>query len=186
MELCSALTAALCFALACNLDTVLLAAACGSRGTAIPPGPSLVLAGVTTMITAVSLVLGDAVSGAFPAGTAERLGAVSLVCIGGWFLLDGMRTRDKDPGAERAAPGIAGWISLAAALAVNNAGAGMAAGAAGLSPAAAAAGNFAVTLAALPLGQRLGMGAAGRRLGQYAQPLSGALLAVLGAWRLLI
>ena len=46
MKLWTALTGAICFALACNLDTVLLAAAYGGRGLSISPGPSLVLAGV--------------------------------------------------------------------------------------------------------------------------------------------
>ena len=39
MKLWTALTGAICFALACNVDTVLLAAAYGGRGLSISQGP---------------------------------------------------------------------------------------------------------------------------------------------------
>ena len=73
-------------------------------------------------------------------------------------------------------------LSLAAALAVNNAGIGVAAGVSGIAPGWAALANFLVTLAALPLGRALGDKLAGRLLGKYALPLSGALLVLLGIW----
>ena len=73
-------------------------------------------------------------------------------------------------------------VSLAAALAVNNAGIGVAAGVSGIAPGWAALANFLVTLAALPLGRALGDKLAGRLLGKYALPLSGALLVLLGIW----
>ena len=74
-------------------------------------------------------------------------------------------------------------LALAAALAVNNAGAGMAAGAAGLSVPAAAGSNFLVTLLSLPLGRRLG--GIGGRWKALALPLSGVMLVALGAWEVL-
>ena len=185
MEFCSALFTALCFALACNLDTLLLAAAYGSRGLSISLTHSLVLAVVTTLITGLSLALGDAVTAVLPPETAEVLGGLALVGIGCWFLLDYLRGRGEEAEEGPTAPGLGGWVSLAAALAVNNAGVGVAAGAAGISTLAAVASNFLVTLIALPLGHRLGAGVAGRLLGRYALPLSGAMLAVLGLWEAL-
>ena len=186
MKLWTALTGAICFALACNFDTVLLAAAYGGRGLSISPGPSLVLAGVTTLITALSLLLGNAATAVLPPETAEVLGGLALVGIGCWFLLDYLRGRTEAAEEEPSSPGLAGWVSLAAALAVNNAGAGVAAGAAGIPTLAAAGSNFLGTRVALPLGHRLGCGAAERLLGRYALPLSGGLLVLLGAWEVLL
>ena len=100
---------------------------------------------------------------------------------GHWMLvlLDYLRGRTETAEEEPSSPGLAGWVSLAAALAVNNAGAGVAAGAAGIPTLAAAGSNFLVTLVALPWGHRLGCGAAERLLGRYALPLSGGLLVLL-------
>lgn len=173
---------ALCFALACNLDTVLLAAGYAARGLRVSPGHSLVLAGVTTLVTAFSLLLGEAASAVLPSGAAQALGGLALVAIGCWFLLDALRGAAQG-GALPEPPALAGWVALAAALAVNNAGAGMAAGAAGLSVSAAAGSNFLVTLLSLPLGRRLG--GIGGRWKALALPLSGVMLVALGAWEVL-
>ena len=107
-----------------------------------------------------------------------------LVGIGAWFVLDWLRRlgpAGEAEGENRAAT-LWGCVSLAAALAVNNAGIGVAAGVSGIAPGWAALANFLVTLAALPLGRALGDKLAGRLLGKYALPLSGALLVLLGIW----
>ena len=104
--------------------------------------------------------------------------------IGAWFVLDWLRRlgpAGEAEGENRAAT-LWGCVSLAAALAVNNAGIGVAAGVSGIAPGWAALANFLVTLAALPLGRALGDKLAGRLLGKYALPLSGALLVLLGIW----
>ena len=110
---------------------------------------------------------------------------MALIGIGFWFLLDWLRGRGGG-GAADAPAGLWGWVSLAAALAVNNAGIGVAAGVSGIHPLWAAACNFFMTLAALPLGRWLGCRVAGRLLGAYALPLSGALLVVLGVLEALL
>lgn len=180
MDILSGLAAALCFALACNLDTVLLAAGYGARGVHVTLAQSLVLAGVTTVVTAGSLFLGDAAAAVLPERGAQVLGGLALVGIGCWFLLDWLRGVVQGSPLPPP-PALTGWIALAAALAVNNAAAGVAAGAAGVSVLAAAGSNFLVTLLALPLGRRLG-GSAGRG---WALPLSGLLLVALGSWTVL-
>lgn len=180
MEWISTLAAALCFALACNLDTVLLAAGYGARGVKVNLRQSLVLAGVTTVVTAGSLLLGVGAARALPGRGAQVLGGLALVGIGCWFLLDWLRGVVQG-GTLPPPPGMAGWVALAAALAVNNAAAGVAAGAAGVPVYAGAACNFLVTLLALPLGRRLG-NAAGQG---WALPLSGLLLVVLGSFTVL-
>lgn len=185
MALFLTLGALLLFSLACNLDTVLLAMGYAARGIRVTPGQSVLVAAVTTGVTLFSLALGEAAACFLSPGRARTLGGLALVGIGFWFLLDWLRGKGGEDQAE--APGrLWGWVSLAAALAVNNAGIGAAAGVSGLPPLGAAVSNFAVTLAALPLGRRLGRGLVGRLLGRGALPLSGAMLAVLGLLEVLL
>ena len=187
MNWLSALTAAALFAAACNLDTVLLSAGFAARGVVLRRGYSLVIAALTTLITWLSLALGAGAAALLGGRTAQVLGGLVLAGMGAWFLLDWLRRPGPPPeGAEEAeeaeAAGLRGCVALAAALAVNNAGAGAAAGVSGISPGLAAAANLLATLGALPLGRTLGSRLAGRLLGKYALPLTGGLLILLGLW----
>ena len=187
MNWLSALTAAALFAAACNLDTVLLSAGFAARGVVLRRGYGLVIAALTTLITWLSLALGDRAAALLGGRTAQVLGGLVLAGMGAWFLLDWLRRPGPPPeGAEEAeeaeAAGLRGCVALAAALAVNNAGAGAAAGVSGISPGLAAAANLLATLGALPLGRMLGSRLAGRLLGKYALPLTGGLLILLGLW----
>lgn len=176
----------LLFALACNLDTVLLAAGCRLRGARLSPAEALVLAAVTTVITALALALGQRAARLLIPGLSEALGGLVLIGMGLWFLLDWLRRPVREDSVPPASPGPAAWISLAAALGVNNAGAGVAAGVSGVSPFWGGAVNFAVTFLSLGLGHWLGCRAEeGRLLKQWALPASGLLLVVLGAIELL-
>lgn len=170
---------ALLFALACNLDTLVLALGFGTRGTRPSLPGCLVLTGVTTAVTVLSLELGALGGDLLPPALAGRVGGLVLVGMGLWMLLDWLRTWEEPP---QAPPPEAGhYLSLAAALAFNNAGAGLAAGVTGVSPLWGGSANFAVTLLFLPLGLCLGHRLRGGRLAELALPLSGALLLLLGA-----
>lgn len=187
MNWLSALTAAALFAAACNLDTVLLSAGFAARGVVLRRGYGLVIAALTTLITWLSLALGAGAAALLGGRTAQVLGGLVLAGMGAWFLLDWLRRPGPPPeGAEEAeeaeAAGLRGCVALAAALAVNNAGAGAAAGVSGISPGLAAAANLLATLGALPLGRMLGSRLAGRLLGKCALPLTGGLLILLGLW----
>ena len=187
MNWLSALTAAALFAAACNLDTVLLSAGFAARGVVLRRGYGLVIAALTTLITWLSLALGAGAAALLGGRTAQVLGGLVLAGMGAWFLLDWLRRPGPPPeGAEEAeeaeAAGLRGCVALAAALAVNNAGAGAAAGVSGISPGLAAAANLLATLGALPLGRMLSSRLAGRLLGKYALPLTGGLLILLGLW----
>ena len=187
MNWLSALTAAALFAAACNLDTVLLSAGFAARGVVLRRGYGLVIAALTTLITWLSLALGAGAAALLGGRTAQVLGGLVLAGMGAWFLLDWLRRPGPPPeGAEEAeeaeAAGLRGCVALAAALAVNNAGAGAAAGVSGISPGLAAAANLLATLGALPLGRMLGSRLAGQLLGKYALPLTGGLLILLGLW----
>ena len=185
MELLVSLLTALLFSMACNLDTVLLSMGYAARGARLPAAGALVIAAVTTFVTWLSLLLGDWAARLLPAGAPELLGALVLVGMGAWFLLDALRSLGRAEAPPALPRSLWACVSLAAALAVNNAGVGAAAGVSGLNPHWAALGNFLATLAALALGYRLGAGPAGRLLGKYALPLSGLLLILLGVWEML-
>ena len=187
MNWLSALTAAALVAAACNRDTVLLSAGFAARGVVLRRGYGLVIAALTTLITWLSRALGAGAAALLGGRTAQVLGGLVLAGMGAWFLLDWLRRPGPPPeGAEEAeeaeAAGLRGCVALAAALAVNNAGAGAAAGVSGISPGLAAAANLLATLGALPLGRMLGSRLAGRLLGKYALPLTGGLLILLGLW----
>ncbi len=168
---------ALSFTLACNLDTVLLAAVARSRGQRISRRQALTLAALTTLVTGLSLAVGHTAAALWQLGRAERLGGVALLAVGLWCVLDALR---GGAGAEEAPVEESwwAWCALAAALGVNNAAAGAAAGAMGVDVLWGMGCNFAVTLGALALGRTAGL----RLGGRWLAPLGGGLLALLGLW----
>lgn len=184
MEWLSLLLAAVLFAAACNLDTVILSMGYAVKGVRVSLSHSLIIAALTTLITWASLLLGAGAARVLSGPLPNLLGGLVLAGIGAWFVLDWLRRlgpAGEAEGENRAAT-LWGCVSLAAALAVNNAGAGAAAGVSGISPGLAAAANLLATLGALPLGRMLGSRLAGRLLGKYALPLTGGLLILLGLW----
>lgn len=177
MDIFSALGAAVVFALACNLDTVLAAVGQGARQKG-SGGWAILVASVTTVVTFLSLILGAAGAALLSPGLSERLGGLALTGLGLWYLLDALRGGGAEPDQARDR----GWAHLSAALAVNNAGVGVAAGVTGLSPLLASGCNFFVTLLCLWLGGRLGRYFS--NWGRWALPASGLLLVGLGVWQL--
>lgn len=171
----------LLFALASNLDTLLLAMAWGARGCGLPGASRLVIAAVTTGVTWLSLALGQTAGSLFAPGAANTLGALVLIVMGLWMLLDWLRRLGQpEPKPAAALGGILSCIPLAAALAVNNGGIGVAAGVAGIPPLWAAGANLAATLLLLEAGWRMGLRAAGSFWNRWSVPLSGGLLVLLG------
>lgn len=135
MEWLSLLLAAVLFAAACNLDTVILSMGYAVKGVRVSLSHSLIIAALTTLITWASLLGGRGrrvLSGPLP----NLLGGLVLAGIGAWFVLDWLRRlgpAGEAEGENRAAT-LWGCVSLAAALAVNNAGIGVAAGVSGHCP----------------------------------------------------
>ena len=170
---------ALSFALACNLDTLLLAAAVRGRGPHLTWIEGLILAAVTTVVTGTSLAVGKTAAALWTLGSAERLGGLVLLAVGLWCLLDALRGT-AEPEETPQGNQLWAWCALAAALAVNNAAAGGAAGAAGLDVHWGMGCNFVVTLLTLVLGGKL----AGRLRQSWLLPLGGLLLAGLGLWEI--
>lgn len=168
------------FSLACNLDTLVLAMGFGLRGVHPTRGGCLTLAVVTTIITSLALLLGRLGGDLLPAPLAAKSGGLILMAIGLWMLLDCLKTVGQVQPPAPLTP-VGGYLSLAAALAFNNAGAGLAAGVGGMSPLWGGCVNFAVTLCFLPLGLFWGRRLQGGVMASLALPLSGLLLLALGA-----
>ncbi|MEG2958914.1 MAG: sporulation protein, partial [Oscillospiraceae bacterium] len=81
----------LLFALSCNLDTLLLAGAYGLRGISLSLQGRLILAAVTTAVTALSLFFGAMTEGLFQGGNGRILGGAVLMGMGLWVILDYLR-----------------------------------------------------------------------------------------------
>lgn len=169
----------LLFTLSCNLDTFLLTVHRTLEGGPLSLRAALAVAAVTSAVTGVSLLAGGLADGLLR-GAAGVLGSIILIVMGLWSAADAL-IRPARP----AAPRTGGDLALALALAANNAAAGAAAGAGGLDAATGTAVNFAVTLALIALGGRLALRLRSGRQGRYLLPLSGLLLAALGALTLL-
>lgn len=184
MEFLLSLWTVFLFALACNLDTLILSLSYAAKGVRVGVHGSVVIAAVTTLITYVCLILGVTAAELFPPGTADVLGGIALIGLGLYFLISWLRSGGvlEDSSEPSRLKSLWGCVSLAAALAVNNAGIGVAAGVSGIDPLWAAIFNFFITLVALPLGRWLANRVVGRLLGDFALPLSAALLILLGVY----
>lgn len=176
---------ALIFALACNLDTVLLAAGHALDGNALSRYGAMIIATITTLVTVLALFLGARAAGMLPLGGIPAFGSLVLIFMGIWFLLDALAKRNMTPDPNVSGGDFAALCSLSAALGINNAGAGVAAGISGVSPLWGGTVNFGVTLIALALGHRLGRLTAGKPMGGWALACSGVLLLLLGLLGLL-
>ena len=119
MEWLSLLLAAVLFAAACNLDTVILSMGYAVKGVRVSLSHSLIIAALTTLITWPSLLLGAGASRVLSGPLPNLLGGLVLVGIGAWFVLDWLRRlgpAGEAEGENRAAT-LWGCVSLAAALA---------------------------------------------------------------------
>ena len=91
MEWLSLLLAAVLFAAACNLDTVILSMGYAVKGVRVSLSHSLIIAALTTLITWVSLLLGAGAARVLSGPLPNLLGGLVLAGIGAWFVLDWLR-----------------------------------------------------------------------------------------------
>ena len=117
MEWFSMLAAAVLFAAACNFDTVILAMGWAVRGVRPSPSHTLVIAGLTTLITWLSLVLGKEAAATLGRSFAGALGGLVLAGVGLWVVLDWLRSLGNSGQGDTPAAGesLLGWGGLAAA-----------------------------------------------------------------------
>lgn len=160
-----------------NGDTLLLSAGWTLGGGRLTAGTSLLLAGVTSLLTGLSLWAGARIGGWFPVDWARRLAAVLLMGSGLWTLADAFR----EEGETAPRPDtLRDTLLLAVVLAVNNIGIGAAAGTAGMSPMLGCGVNFLACLLCLHLGSGLGRRGTLYCSQRGADVLSAVLLVILG------
>lgn len=165
--------------LTANADTLLLAAGWALRRRQQTASASLLLAGSTSVLTALSLWVGQQTAFFFPAEAAKTAAAGLLTGLGLWVLVRSFREQSAEPVTQPMTP--AETLLLGGVLAVNNVGMGLAAGLAGMPPLWAGTINFFASLLCLRLGAVLGTYSLGTALGRWADAVSGVTLMALGA-----
>lgn len=165
---------------AANLDTLLLALSLTLRRRELTARSQLIIAVLTSVITALSLWAGRSAAGMLREVPARRTAAALMVFLGVREMLHACRSN-----AEEAPPQPMSWrdsLTLALVLALNNAGLGVAAGLAGCAPLTAGVLNLLAVPLSLSLGSALGK--CGRRWtgSRWADICSGAVLLALGAF----
>ena len=103
MEWLSLLLAAVLFAAACNLDTVILSMGYAVKGVRVSLSHSLIIAALTTLITWASLLLGAGAARVLSGPLPNLLGGLVLAGIGAWFV-GATKSTDLMPALEPAHP----------------------------------------------------------------------------------
>lgn len=173
-----------CLLLSANLDTVLLSMNWTLAKRRIPRWGVVLIAGVTSAVTMLSLLAGNLAGAWFNGQFAHKGSGLLLMGMGLWAVLDWLRVEEqaKPAPSHDTLPGSLGQtLVLALALGVNNCGIGVGAGLAGYAPLVAGGINFLLTLAALPLGQFLGKTVQGSKAERWALLAGGAVLILGGA-----
>jgi putative Mn2+ efflux pump MntP len=170
---------ALLIAAVSNFDNLAAGVAFGMRDTRIAAAPNLLIAAVTMAATAGAMTSGHVLAPVLSPSLAATLGASIICAIGVWTVLASFHdvrvsARDKVITYREA-------LALGAALALNNAAAGVGAGVAGISPLTTTVLAGALSLICVGGGSRVGMSLGRVVGGGWASRISGLLLLGLGA-----
>ncbi len=187
----------LLFGISASLDALLVGTALGLRKVILPVKYNLLISTVTLIGTVISIGLGNLLLPLFPSGCGTRIGSAVLILFGlyyfGKWLLPRLRCRiipDKYPcpGTEKFTDHrnltMPQAFLLGCALSLNNIGIGFSASIAGLPFLPASLSTFLCSLGFLALGSRLGQSAIVQKFEDYADPVSGLLLVLLGLCQL--
>jgi putative sporulation protein YtaF len=82
------LSIVLLMAVSCNLDNVGIGIAYGARGVSIPFISNLLIAGITTLGTYISVMFGQCMYIFIKPGIAKYTGAAILICVGIWISIE--------------------------------------------------------------------------------------------------
>ena len=187
----------LLFGISASLDALLVGTALGLRKVLLPIKYNLLISTVTLIGTVISIALGSLLLPLFPSGCGTLLGSAVLILFGlyyiGKWLIPRLRYRitpDKSPCpgtqkfTDRRELTIPQALLLGCALSLNNIGIGFSASIAGLPFLPASLSTFLCSLGFLALGSRLGQSAVVQKFEDYADPVSGFLLVLLGLCQL--
>ena len=149
----------LLFGISASLDALLVGCALGLQKVPLPAKHNLLISAVTLIGTVISISLGN-------------------------LLLPLSLCREKKKFAEHRNLTLPQTLALGCALSMNNIGIGFSASITGLPFLPASISTFFCSFGFLTLGSRLGRSVLLQQVGEYADPISGLLLILLGLWQL--
>ena len=187
----------LLFGISASLDALLVGMALGLQKVPLPARHNLLISTVTLIGTVISIGLGSLLLPLFPTGIGTRIGSSVLILfglyyVGKWLLSkwccsfspDSNLCQEKKKFAGQRELSLPQTLALGCALSMNNIGIGFSASITGLPFLPASVSTFFCSFGFLTLGSRLGRSVLLQRVGEYADPISGFLLILLGLWQL--
>ena len=192
---------ALSFSLSSNLDNVVVGIAYGIKKVKIGIIANLIIALVTSLGTLLSMLAGVYISKFLPHSVANKLGAVVIIILGVYFIIQSIiklvnNTKSKELAlknitdmieyAEKSDLDSSGDINIKEALIValgltfNNLGTGVAASITGVNIQLTVISTFILSFCTIIFGRAVGNHVLGEIFGKYAPLLSGLLLILLG------
>ncbi len=196
------LFSSLLFGVSASLDALLMGMTYGLRRIHIGLLQNLAISLITLAGTCLSVGCGSLLGPLLPASMGTWIGSGILIVYGFYYLLHSMPFLRKKYRTDADAPtntqpaesscrpqrprplSFPCSLTLGVALSANNMGIGLTASVAGLSLAPAAGMTLFFSIFFLFLGNHLGKNCLSRRIKAAADPVSGALLILLGIWEL--
>lgn len=197
---------ALLYSLSSNLDNLVIGIAYGVKKIKIGITPNLIIATVTSIGTLISMSVGKFISGFLPTSLTNMLGAVIIMLLGLYFLIqsilklipksysNSLALKNVDEimdYAEKSDSDNSGTLNIKEAFVVslglmlNNLGTGLAASITGVNVSITVICTFILSIALLMLGKSIGHNILGSVCGKYAPLISGVLLIILGIFELI-
>ena len=197
---------ALLYSLSSNLDNLVIGIAYGVKKIKIGITPNLIIATVTSIGTLISMSVGKFISGFLPTSLTNMLGAVIIMLLGLYFLIqsilklipksysNSLALKNVDEimdYAEKSDSDNSGTLNIKEAFVVslglmlNNLGTGLAASITGVNVSITVICTFILSIALLMLGKSIGHNILGSICGKYAPLISGVLLIILGIFELI-
>ena len=173
----------LLFGISASLDALLVGCALGLQKVPLPAKHNLLISAVTLIGTVISISLGNLLL---------PLILFGLYYTGKWLVSrwrcsssdNSSLCREKKKFAEHRNLTLPQTLALGCALSMNNIGIGFSASITGLPFLPASISTFFCSFGFLTLGSRLGRSVLLQQVGEYADPISGLLLILLGLWQL--
>lgn len=194
------LFSALLFGISASLDALVMGVTYGLRRICIGLRQNILISMITLLGTCLSVGCGSLLGPLLPSSLGTWMGSGILILYGLYYLMKSMKKLSKkyrksmadsndfhcaqkqDASKCSLALSYGSAFTLGVALSVNNIGIGLSASIAGLSLAPAAVMTILFSVSFLFLGNHLGRSFLSRWIGNAAEPISGVLLIILGAW----
>ncbi|MBS5981761.1 MAG: sporulation membrane protein YtaF [Clostridium butyricum] len=197
---------ALLYSLSSNLDNLVIGIAYGVKKIKIGLISNLIIATVTSIGTLISMSVGKFISGFLPTSLTNMLGAVIIMLLGLYFLIqsilklipksysNSLALKNVDEimdYAEKSDSDNSGTLNIKEAFVVsiglmlNNLGTGLAASITGVNVSITVICTFILSISLLMLGKSIGHNVLGSICGKYAPLISGVLLIILGIFELI-